>query len=410
MKLAKLSLAAVLIMGANAFAIDNVKVNGATKLIYQTTDKSGSFEDNNDMFSKESAQAQVSATLGVSANLIDGVSAGMEMQALSTLGLENQLVMGVMNDTLPGGAGTDDAWNVSQMWIATTLGNTTAKIGRQELNTPLAFTEKWNIVKNTFEAAVLINSDVPKTTLVGAYVGGSNADTAKGLTTVNMPSDGSTGFSQFYGGAYAAGAITTAIPMTTAQAWYYDVNTVATATFFQTDTKIDMITGSLQYATVDQVAAGAESNDVMAAKIAADLGVVKLYGAYSQTGKSNTAVKVGINTATLDKTKIFTGAGSIYFDGNTALTNNTSAFKLGVSGKVGSFGLSAAYAQAKQEADATRANNSAYDNDSSVVDLVVKNNIGPVAVKAVYTSYKTDTSASTDGTNNTLRIYATLKF
>ena len=409
MKLAKLSLAAVLIMGANAFAIDNVKVNGNTKLVYQTTDKSGSYEDNNDMFSKESAQANVSATLGASANLTDAISSGVEFQVLSTLGLENQLVNGVMNDTLPGGAGTNDAWNVSQMWIAATLGNTTAKIGRQELNTPLAFTEKWNIVKNTFEAAVLINSDVPKTTLVGAYVGASNGDTAKGLTTVNMPSDGSTGFSQFFGGAYAAGAITTAIPMTTAQAWYYDVNTVATAMFLQTDTKVSMITGSLQYATIDQVAAGVDSNDVMAAKIAADLGAVKLYGAYSQTGKTNGTVKVGINTATLDKTKIFTGAGSIYFDGNTVCAENTAAFKVGVSGKLSSFGLSAAYASAKQTNNTSGAN-LGYDKDSSAVDLVVKNNIGPVAVKAVYTTYKTDTSATTDGTNNTLRVYATIKF
>ncbi len=102
-----------------------------------------------------------------------------------------------------------------------------------ELDTPLAFTEKWNIVNNTFEAAVALNNDIPDTTLVGAWVGkhnghgndyykwtGVNLLAGSPGRTVNMED-----FSTFCDmhGAYASAAINKSIPNTTLQAWYYNV-------------------------------------------------------------------------------------------------------------------------------------------------------------------------------------------
>ena len=39
---------------------------------------------------------------------------------------------------------------------------------------PFAFSEGWNVFKNTFEAALVVNTDLPDTTLVYAYVTRSN--------------------------------------------------------------------------------------------------------------------------------------------------------------------------------------------------------------------------------------------
>jgi hypothetical protein len=51
--------------------------------------------------------------------------------------------------------------------------NTSIKIGRQTLPkslSPFAFSENWQMFENTFEAALVVNSSIPDTTLVGAYV------------------------------------------------------------------------------------------------------------------------------------------------------------------------------------------------------------------------------------------------
>ena len=89
---------------------------------------------------------------------------------LTTLGLENNFVSNVWGGAhgatlgegntyaaLLGGAKVDNANWFNEAWAAITLGHTTAKVGRMELDTPLAFTETWSIERNSFEGAVLLN-------------------------------------------------------------------------------------------------------------------------------------------------------------------------------------------------------------------------------------------------------------
>jgi hypothetical protein len=57
------------------------------------------------------------------------------------------------------------------------MGNTSLKLGRQTLPkglSPFAFSEGWQMFKNTFDAALVVNSDIPDTTLVYAYVTKAN--------------------------------------------------------------------------------------------------------------------------------------------------------------------------------------------------------------------------------------------
>jgi len=82
-------------------------------------------------------------------------------------------------------AGTADArggW-ISQAYLTYAAGNTSFKFGRQELPkalSPFAFSEGWNVFKNTFDAYLVVNSDLPNTTLVGAWVAKANSN---GLAT-----------------------------------------------------------------------------------------------------------------------------------------------------------------------------------------------------------------------------------
>jgi len=246
MKLVKMSLVAAMLMGASAFAIDNVKVSGDAKLFYQTAD-----DGDNDLLSKEGAAGQAALGLGLTADLTSGISAGTHLTALSTLGLQGQLV----NNVWEGTNGVTDTYWFDEAWLAGTYGKTTAKVGRMVLDTPLVFSETWSIVENTFEAGVLINQDLPGTTLVAAYVGGSNAYSAYNTdyngngnpapavgiaNRIQTAADGagsadSSTFSQFYNGAFAVGVVNNSFEPLTVQAWYYDAPQAVTGYWLQAD-------------------------------------------------------------------------------------------------------------------------------------------------------------------------------
>lgn len=203
MKLVKMSLLAATLIASSAFAIDNVKVSGDAKLYYATNDGENMVTDAA-LFNKDSSAGQAALGLGLTADLTEGVSAGVHMTALTAMGLTN-IVSNVWE------AGLQDEYWFDEAWLAGTYGKTTAKIGRMTLDTPLAFTETWSIAQNTFEAGVLLNQDIPDTTLVGAYIGESNAGGSGQYANVvaNLDGNQNTNFGLVNGGkgAYAVGAV-----------------------------------------------------------------------------------------------------------------------------------------------------------------------------------------------------------
>jgi imipenem/basic amino acid-specific outer membrane pore len=477
MKLGKLSLVAVMALGTSAYAIENVKVSGEVKVIYQTSDveltagekdagaKTGMFEQGTGTvvgvspYNAASAGG-IGATIGVTADLLKNVSAGAEVQLYTTLGLENNVFGDNMINAPYGQTGfTDgstepsgrvgssfeervkDASNISQLWLGTTMGKTTVKAGRMELDTPLVFTEKWNVAKNTFEAAVAINNDLPDTTLVGAWVGKHNGhgafndtslsgDTANtrlegGVRlagspgrTVNMDSFRTFGAHDTAKGAYALGAVNKSVPNTTLQAWYYDVVSIADAVWLQADTKVaGMVSLGAQYATLDPKGSAATVGDssIWAVKAAVDVAGVNLYAAYSAADKEGYMGFSNISTA--DKTKIYTGDASIYFDG-VVTAPGVKTYKIGASGEVAGVKLAAAYVNASK----------AYWNKGTVnsidgidgFDFSASTKAGPIGLTAMYTIVNNDSDKTkTPPAGNpyymgrdidTLRLIASLKF
>jgi len=332
MKFTKMSLVAALLIGSSAFAIDNVKVSGDAKLYYSTNDiKTG---NTGGLFDARSSAAQASFGLGITADLAKGISSGAHLTGLTTLGLEHQLV----NNVWEGTNGVTDSYILDEAWVAATLGKTTAKLGRMELDTPLTFTEKWSVAKNTFEAVVLLNQDLPDTTLVAAYVGGSNSNSdvnnanfagknhgngnnaPTGIANTVQNSANGTTFSQYYNGAFAVAAINNSFKPVTLQAWYYDAPQFLDAYWLQADASMQGFTAGVQFTqtnwvkSADLPIAKNASNNALAAVIGyngmKDLATIKV--AYSTTGTetdSSLSLGAGGNIATYRVTS--PGAGAL---------------------------------------------------------------------------------------------------
>jgi hypothetical protein len=112
------------------------------------------------------------------------------------------------------------------------MGNTTIKLGRQELPkslSPLAFSEGWNVFKNTFDAMLVVNSDIPDTTIVAAYVAKGNGNgfgnNMSSFTDLVVKSD--TVNTTVGGAALMLTVANKSIPMTAITATYYNLRGVA---------------------------------------------------------------------------------------------------------------------------------------------------------------------------------------
>ncbi len=281
MKLAKMSLVAALVLGANVYAIDNVKVSGSVQVLYGT-------DDSVDLFDKDSSYADTALHLGLTADLSEGVSAGIAVTAVSSLGMENNIasVGNVWSGahTIDADGTVEDAMFIDEAWLAGTAGKTTGKIGRMPLDTPLAFTEAWGASTNNFEAAVVINEDLPGTTLMGAWIGKSNGSGDDLTANAGGSMTGTDGkFNTFAtNGAYVVGAINNSFEPLTAKAYYYGMPQLADAYWLQADLDMEGVMVGAQYGAIEPKAAGGKDSSGYAAKLGYALkDVVTVTAAYS---------------------------------------------------------------------------------------------------------------------------------
>ena len=315
MKFAKMSLAAIMAMGIAANAAD-VKVDGDVKLFYGTTD--ADYNDNivrvsnttGDMFGQNNSYGDAAIRVGLTAeDLPGGLTGRISTTYLTTMGLEGRLVNGIW----AGGPNFDGIWFDEMYLKGTAFDKTTIIVGRQYLDTPMVFSEKWNIVSNSYDAAVVVDQHIEKTALVAAWVWRSNINGA--LTVATGDGSFNNGFSTFGdNGAYAFGAVTSLIPMTTAQAWYYSVDSLADAYWLQADVtpeigsdfKLELGGQFAGTMVADSVTAGGWSEDATAwaLKIGGEFNGFKLSGAYSSTDTGN----LGFANVGGDQSKLYTEA------------------------------------------------------------------------------------------------------
>ncbi|CUV66375.1 conserved exported hypothetical protein [Sulfurovum sp. enrichment culture clone C5] len=148
------------------------KFTGKAVVAYGTADVGAG-----DLFDQDSSWANAGVSLKAeNTDVIGGLGLGVKLVGLGTLGLEEDVVSGVFqtaDGNLNGGA-------ITELYATYGIGNTSIKLGRQELPkalSPLAYSEDTfdSLFANTYGAALVVNTDLPNTVLVGAWVQTANS-------------------------------------------------------------------------------------------------------------------------------------------------------------------------------------------------------------------------------------------
>ncbi|MCD8478018.1 MAG: major outer membrane protein, partial [Sulfurospirillum sp.] len=171
MKLAKLSLAAMVVAGlaSSSFAADtladafkNGKVSGELKAWYFDKSVEDSKGDNN------ANLTNVGLTLGFVTDSLYGFYAGATYQGSSMPFVSS----GDKADTEARFKEHEYASGsvLSEAYLGYKIGKTNAKIGRQYISTPLVSGSGSRFFKESFEGVTVVNTDIPQTTLVAGYV------------------------------------------------------------------------------------------------------------------------------------------------------------------------------------------------------------------------------------------------
>ena len=170
MKLVKLSVAAFVVAGlaSGSFAADtladafkNGKVTGELRAWYFDRDT----DDKNDgTLAKGDADIfSTGVMLSYITDSLYGLSLGTTFQGNYAPFANSDAKNLYATDMYGSGA------VLSEAYMTYTLGKTTAKVGRQFLASPLVNSSGSRMIKEAFQATVLINTDIPNTTLVAGY-------------------------------------------------------------------------------------------------------------------------------------------------------------------------------------------------------------------------------------------------
>lgn len=270
-----LSLAAVAAMSTGAFAADATfgtgladafskgKVDGQVRGMYEY--------QNNQMYNTNNATNNNSAfavggNLGFTTAPYYGIQAGAKFyttQVLASSANFNGKPAGVNQASLApyventAGTSSSNAQSYSvlgQAFVQGTYGKTIAKVGRQQLDTPLAGSDDNYMIPNLFQAGVLINQDIPQTTLVAAYVNGmmggttgdshSNQNPQTQFSSMSRSALGGLVNTNINGSTindtpvWALAAVNSSIPFTTVQGWFYQNTDVLNAWYFSADVAV----------------------------------------------------------------------------------------------------------------------------------------------------------------------------
>jgi len=236
MKLAKLSLAAMVVAGlaSSSFAADTLadafakgKVSGELRAWYwdRNTNTTGAVGKGDEGI------FNAGLVLGYVTDSFYGFKAAATMQSNFAPFADDAQKNLYADDQYGSGA------VLSEAYLAYTMKNTTVQVGRMFMATPLVSGSGSRMIKQSFQGAVVINSDLPQTTLIAGYVNKyqGRIDTLATKTDVGNVGDFTntadiTGTTpRTFDDAYTVVAINKSIPNLTLTGAYAVVNEVAGA-------------------------------------------------------------------------------------------------------------------------------------------------------------------------------------
>jgi imipenem/basic amino acid-specific outer membrane pore len=393
-KLAKLSLvAAVAVAGLSTSAVADSLAEAFAASKVKGEIKSQYFQKE----TKEATNAESNiwvngGNLSLTTGSFNGLTAGVTFQTshVATIDDDNNNYAGDM----------DASGSVmSEAYLAYTMNNTTAKVGRQYITTPLVAGSGSRMFKQSFEGIVLVNTDVPNTTLVAAY-----ADKFQART------DGAGGepeFNQVADGAYTVYAKNTSIANLAVQAQYAHIEALTggddvDVIYVDADYKLDSVTLSGQTFQSDNGAAVNSDGALYGAKVVGNIAGVTATAAY---------------TTTDDEAKVVNGLGSGADKSYTAspinggnYTADTDSYQVGLGYKFNmGLGLNASY---------TNWDNNATNSDSSETNVTASYAFNKnLSAKVMYSTYSgkdfapaVGTTKQVDGQDYNSRVYLSYKF
>jgi hypothetical protein len=252
----------------------NWKFSGQGVVYYQTDDAGVSGAAVGDLFSQTASGANAGLQLtATNDNLIGGIGFGAQLNGLGTLGLEEDVVSNVMQIA---GAELNSAY-FSQLYLTYGVDNTSIKVGRQELPkalSPFAYSEDWNVFKNTYNAAVVVNTDIKDTVLVGAWV--------RDLNSNGMHAD-MNDFNKIDGndGVWMLTAQNKSIADLALTGSFYYANDVANIFWADAQYNAGVANIGLQGGCIDLKAAGADTTTAFGAKVSGKVDMFNLSAAYA---------------------------------------------------------------------------------------------------------------------------------
>lgn len=376
---------AAMALSTTASALEDIKVSGQAKLWYETSDV-GHYS----VFEKQNSTGEIVFKLGMTGKQ-GNVGFGTTIYQASSMGLEGNAINGYRS------AATNEDMFVGEAYVTAPMGaSTSLKLGKQELNTPYLFTETWNSLPNTFNAAVVTNKSIENLNLVAMYVGQDNADTFKVDGDVNK---------QMFGGAVVAGALYKNSAFD-ANFWYTNVGNAAgtapasagalpgytngqtiNAYWLDAGTKVADI-NLRAYATIFDLAKVSDSTNAYALSAGTKVGNFDLFAAASTVSKDGGHSVANLSTAGKKSSLPTEG---VYTDGVYVAQNDSTAFKIKASTKLGSTGV------ALQAVNNT--NDSVAAKETTEVDLFLTDKFGDFSTTAIlmHRSFKDDATDNVSG-------------
>ena len=401
MKKVTLSLVAISVLSSAAFADITVKsVGGEAKLFYSAINNGGQ-----NFGEKLNNAGDATIHLGGALGVGNGATVNWGVTGVSTLGLDGHLVgrtwIRHQEENVPSGL-ADVIWLDTLNLTVSPFAHNTFILGRQQLDTPMVFSEKWNIAPNTYDAAVWANNYFANTTLIAAWVGRSNVD--GGNTVKAFKSDQS--FTDFVtgDGAYAFAVVNKSLCHTTLQAWYFNVPHITKVAWGQVDGKYMGIDYGLQYAANNPNASGIDTLTAVAAKLAGNVYGVNLSAAYSTTSEDGAA---GINFKNVGgaASKLYTDA---WWNVGTVAERNTDAYTLSANYDFGILNSTLYYTKATQDKSVAIGLNN--KTETQEVALVLDKSLGALDASLAFVNTQTQVDDIDQPSDNRIQAYLTYHF
>jgi len=388
MKLTKLSLVAALALTAtSAFAIENVKVDGQAVFYYQSNADQGT---NQDLLSKDNSVANFGVSIGATADLGAGFGAGVRGYYLDTLGVEGNIVNGVAQVADAGDPVGGAGW-LGEGYLTYAIGNTMIKAGRQEVDTPFAFSETWSVFPTTFDATLIVNKDIQDITLIGAFISEVNSNgNMDNFAAVGAPTTAG-GLNAFSAGngAYLLAATYTGVKNTTINGYAYNLRSLANAYWFDATTNFagtDVfkgITAKIAYANLELDTANSDATDAFTAELSTKVGDFDLSAAFSDVSTGDMGIYNVAGSGV--KTKLYTA--SLFAAEDEAAATDTTSWQVKASTDFMGVGVTAQYSQFDHGNNDGKALSPASvigNQKTKLVELVLTKRIAEIDLMGIY--------------------------